>query len=330
MRLRVTGLIVACLLRAIESSPADTLYNFEVAGWTVSALSDGGTFSRCGGFANYANGISLAFVLARDFRWSIGLVNPAWSLTTGQTYDVMLNLDSDPPTGAQAVAVSTAAVQIAIADKARDRFVKARELHVKTAGQAFAFSLAGTAQLLPALHRCVETNLAQAGSAQSSNPFVRTPGPGVPASQIVQRHRAEATALAANILGRAGMTGYRILEADESYQHDAYWTAGRYFGGIDVVVDKTPELIYANSISDDARKCKGKFASGSIPATEGGWFRFFEQCEMADTVGTAFAVVVPRRTGGYYVISTGSSEPDEAVRQKDADIRQAASVILGQ
>ena len=332
MRLRVTVLVLACLFGSIRPSPADTtLYNFEVAGWTASVLSgpDGRTFGRCGGFANYANGISLAFVLGRDFRWSIGLVNPAWSLTTGQTYDVLLNLDSDPPSVAQAVAVSTAAVQIAITDNAKDRFVKARELRVKTAGQAFAFSLAGTAQLLPALRRCVETNLNQPASTQSSNPFVATPGAGMPASQIVQRHRAEATALLANILGRAGIAGYRVLELDESYKHDAYWVAGRLFGGIDIILDKTPELISASTISDDARTCKGKFAPGSIPASESGWFRLFTQCNMGDKVGTAFAVIVPRNSGGYYMIATGSVESDEAARQKDADIRQAVSVILG-
>ncbi len=332
MRLRVTVLAVACLWGATKPAPAATLYNFEVAGWTASALSgpDGRTFSHCGGFANYQNRVSLAFMLLRDFHWRIGFVNPAWSLTTGQTYEVLLNLDSDPPTVAQAVAVSTAGVEIAITDNAKDRFVKARELHVKTAGQAFDFSLAGTAQLLPALRRCVETNLGQPRSAQSSNPFVAAPDARMPASQIIQRHRAEAIALVTNILSRAGISGYRILGMDESFTHDAYWVAGQLFGEIDVILDKTPELIYASEISDDASKCKGKFASGSIPASESGWFRMFAQCSMGDKVSTAFAVVVPRNSGGYYLISTGSVESDEAARQKDADIRHAASVVLGQ
>jgi len=327
MRLRVTVLALACLLGSIKPSPAATLYNFEVAGWTASALSgpDGRTFSHCGGFANYENGVSLAFVLLRDFRWGVGIVNPAWSLTTGQTYDALLNLDSDPPSVAQALAVSTAGVQIEITDKAKDRFIKARELHVKTAGQAFAFRLTGTAQLLPALRRCVETNLNLPGSTQSPNPSLATP----PASQIIQRHRAEAVALLTSILGRAGITGYRILEIDQSYTHDAYWVAGRLFGGIDIILGKTPELISASTISDDARICKGRFASGSIPASERGWFRLFTQCEMGDKTGTAFAVIVPRNSGGYYMIATGSGESDEDARQKDADVRQAALVVLG-
>ncbi len=329
MRLRIAALVLACLLGWSRPSPAATVYTVDVAGWAVSALSgpDGRTFSHCGGFATYENGVSLGFMLARDLRWGIGLANPAWSLTTGQAYEVLLNLDSDPPSAAQAAAVSAAGVWIAITESAKDRFIRARELHVKTAGTAFNFRLTGTAQLLPALRRCVEAYLDQPGKGPSSNPFVAAPGAGMSASPIIQDHRAEATALVANILSRAGISGYRIVDVDESYQHDAYWVAGQLFGGIDVVVGKTAELIYANSISEDARRCKGKFASGSIPASEGGWFRFFEKCDMGGTVGTAFGAIVPRNSGGYYMIATGSLD-DEAARQTDADIREAASLIL--
>jgi hypothetical protein len=330
MRVRLFVFAVACLFAGLKPSAAETLYNFEVAGWTGSAFSDPDSrkLSHCAAFANYQNGVSLAFLLWRDRHWGMSVANHSWSLTKGQTYDVMLNLDSDPPSAAQAVAVSTEAVVVTLGSNAKDRFMKARQLRMKTAGQEFSFTLAGTAQLMPALQRCMETNPNTPPAVAQSNPFVATAERGIPSTQMVQSHRAEATALVTKILGNAGITGFRIVEIDKSYKHDVYWTAGKLFGGIDVIVDKTPELISATTIGEDATVCKGKFASGSMPASEAGWFRGFTKCDLGDRAATAFFVIAPRPAGGYYMIATGSFESEEPARQKDADIRQAAFVIL--
>ena len=331
MRARFVVIAAACLFGWIRPSPAETLYNFEFAGWTGSAFSepDGRTLSHCAAFANYQNGVSLAFLLWRDRRWGMSFANHSWSLTKGQTYDIKLALDADPPSAAQAVAVSTEAVVVTLGVNARDRFIKARELRMKTAGQEFSFTLAGTAQLMPALQRCMETNRSPQPAMAQSNPFVAPAEKGVPPSQIIQSHRAEATALLTKILSGAGIAGFRIAEIDKSYKHDVYWIAGKLFGGIDVIVDKTPELISATTIGDDATICKGKFASGSTPASETGWFRGFTKCDLGDRSATGFFVIVPRNAGGYYMIFTGSFESEEPARQRDADIRQAAFVILG-
>jgi hypothetical protein len=330
MRVRSVVFGAVCLFGWTSASSAEAPSTFEVAGWTGSAYSDadGRAFTHCAAFANYQNGVTVAFVFSRDRRWGMTVTNPSWSLTKGKTYDILLYLDSDPPSAAQAVALVTDGVVVTLGANAKERIIKAHELHMKAAGQEFSFSLAGTAQLLPALQRCTEMNQNAQPAAAPSNLFATATNKGARPSQIIQPHRAEATALMTKILAGAGITGFRIAEIDRAYTHDVYWTVGKLFGGIDVVVDKTPELISAGTIGGDATSCKGRFASGSMPASEAGWFRGFTKCDLADRSATGFFVIVPRSAGGYYMIFTGSFESEEPARQKDADVRQAAFVIL--
>jgi hypothetical protein len=47
--------------------------------------------------ADYANGITLAFIISRDFGWGLVLANDRWNLQTGDEEPVTLSIDKLSP-----------------------------------------------------------------------------------------------------------------------------------------------------------------------------------------------------------------------------------------
>jgi hypothetical protein len=204
----------------------------------------------------------------------------------------------------------------------------------------FSFNLNDTSQLLPALLRCAQANANPQpvinSSASAMNPFVAYSGPSGSAQFAGSNrasHRAEAVSLAANVLGSAGITGFRIFdEGQVSSRFDAAWAAGPNLGGmVSVFPDKTPEIISASAIAYDAAGCKFRFASGSIPASPKDRVpRLFTKCGDGKEAFTVYYVILPRKAGGHYLVGIASVGSEEPARKAESDIRQAAFTALGQ
>jgi hypothetical protein len=170
----------------------------------------------------------------------------------------------------------------------------------------------------------VQANL-QSGSSTtvSSNPFALPAPPSGPAKEArPPAYRAEALALAANILGSAGVVGFRMLDGENGFA-DAAWQSNRLFGMVRIEPKEPPAKISAIAIAVDAAGCKSKFASGSMPATDKNELpRIFTKC--GDGEGwTVYYFILPRKAGGHYLIGTGANGADEPARQIESDIRQA-------
>jgi hypothetical protein len=312
---------------------AEMLYSFKVGSWTAGAYSKQNTkqFNHCAAVATYNSGILMLFSVSRSYAWGMSFAHPSWRLTKGQSYDIAFTVDQTPPIAARAIAIAPNQVEVPLADSTElfQRFRQGYQLRVAAAGQVFAFNLTGTSQVLPALLRCVQANLQPSGSTTvAANPFA-TPAPANPANQgRPAAYRAEAVSLVANILGSAGVVGFRVAEGDNGVV-DAAWRADRLFGMVRIEPKDPPALISAGMIAVDAAGCRSKFASGSMPATDTDLPRMFTKCGEGDEGFTVYYFILPRKAGGHYLIGTGISGSDEPARQVESDIRQATLKVTG-
>jgi len=277
----------------------------------------------------------MLFSVSRSYAWSMSFAHRSWRLTQGQRYDIAFTVDEAPPIAARAIAIGPSQVEVPLADSTElfQRFRQGQQLRVAAAGQVLAFNLTGTSQVLPALLRCVQANLQPAGSTTvAANPFA-APAPANTAATPARQgrpaaYRAEAVSLVANILGSAGIVGFRVTEGDNGIV-DAAWRADRLFGMVRIEPKDPPALISAGMIAVDAAGCRSKFASGSIPGNDNDPPRMFTKCGDGDQGFTVYYFILPRRAGGHYLIGTGSSGSDEPARQVESDIRQATLRVMG-
>jgi hypothetical protein len=198
----------------------------------------------------------------------------------------------------------------------------------------FEFNLTGTNEMLAVLLDCAGAKGGLKSVPMVSNPFgassasapSQSPSPARSAPPPQQNNavfQAEATALAANLLSAADMTGYRMMETAEVPQMkgDVRWIipGKEAIGSIRIFpsMDKEAQsAIGGQLIADDARECRGKFASGSMPEDDkGGTARAFTVCDTGSGPITMYYFTVPRSRGGAYVIATGTF--GEAARAKD-------------
>jgi len=337
--LAVFGAVVA-LTGGLRTASAELMYNFQVGTWTAGAYTkqNAKQFNHCAAAANYNSGILMSFSVSRSFAWSMAFAHPSWRLTQGQTYDIAFTVDQMSPLRARAFAVGPNLVEVPLADSTElfQRFRQGYQLRVAAAGQVLAFNLTGTSQLLPALLRCVQANLQPSGTTTvAANPFAApTPAPAntaaTPGSQgRPAAYRAEAVSLAANILGSAGIVGFRFVDGETGFA-DARWRTDGLFGMVRIEPKEPPGLISAEAIAVDAAGCKSKFASGSIPASDSNDVpRMFTKCGDGEQGYTVFYFILPRKAGGHYLIGTGTSGADEPARQVESDIRQATLKVTG-
>jgi hypothetical protein len=335
--LAVFGAVLA-LTGGLRTASAELMYNFRVGTWSAGAYTkqNAKQFNHCAASANYNSGILMSFSVSRSFAWSMAFAHGSWRLTQGQTYDIAFTVDQMPPLRARAVAIGPNMVEVPLADSTElfQRFRQGYQLRVAAAGQVLAFNLTGTSQVLPALLRCVQANLQPSGTTTvAANPFA-APAPAntaaPPASQgRPAAYRAEAVSLAANILGSAGIIGFRFVEGETGFA-DARWRTDGLFGMVRIEPKEPPGLISAEAIAVDAAGCRSKFASGSIPASDSNDVpRMFTKCGDGEQGYTVFYFILPRKAGGHYLIGTGTSGADEPARQVESDIRQATLKVTG-
>ena len=79
-RLWFSGLAVAALMVCGQASA------FKSGNWNGDANNDDdGKFRDCTMLAEYNSGITLAFIITRDFDWGLVLANDKWNLELGST-----------------------------------------------------------------------------------------------------------------------------------------------------------------------------------------------------------------------------------------------------
>jgi hypothetical protein len=262
----------------------------------------------------------------------MGFVHPSWKLRPGAVFDIAFTVDDMQPIMAKARALNATAVEVDLEDSRElfARFRRGQLLRVAAASQVFSFNLTGTSQLLPALLTCAANR--GAATQTATNPFETRPGKSSGSNASADPNaKAEAIAVAANLLSAAGIQGFTLLGPTEypDFQGDARWIHGDTLGSMTVVPSVPPgELknLPAFLIGRDAKACKGTFFSGAIPDDDSTTLaRVFTTCQSGNESVTAYYLAAPRKAGGVYVIGTFSRGSETPAKEADTQLR---SVVL--
>jgi hypothetical protein len=342
--------LAACvlLIGAQTAAESKVLSRFKVANWKGAAYTRGDSenFSHCAASAKYRSGIYVLFSVNRRFQWSVGFGNPKWELTPRSTYPIAFSIDGAKAISAKAIAITPNTVEVPLRDNAYlfEKFKYGDLLRVAAANQIFSFRLTDTAKLLPALLRCVRDTVEDTRVATPSNPFAPQGGGGGAQPQRSTSNpfaatsapssgnpdtRAEATVIVANLMSLTGIKGFRILAPDEApkIKADAIWRGQGTLGTVRILSPRVTSDVKNLSgllIGSDARKCKGAFASGALPADgNDAIVRVFTSCKTGDKTFTIYYLALDRKKGGYYLFATGSSGSEQPAKEADASIRQA-------
>jgi len=326
-----------------------------VAGWRIGAYEDKqGRFSHCAMSSPYRSGITMIFSVSGDYSWRVGWTHDSWRFTKGQSVDLVLYVDDVGPFNLRADAVTEklALAELPAKGTVFDLMRKGNRMSVRAQGNTYAFSLDGTyaglTEVLACASRYATVASSQPTPAGPPAPMMprSTTGPSPSRSPGVSaEQRLEATKLVANILAQGDMTNFRILtakeiaELDSEYVSQAHvvWKAEGILGTLRILpVGKKVSLSDMNSaiISDDAKACKGQFASGSTPDEKSSSvLRLFTACEEGGKLFEFRYTVVPAGDGTYYLFATAgtaSKETANRVAKTETALRQAVYEVLKQ
>ena len=283
--LKVLGFISFLAVAAVLAVPAQA---FTSGGWQGQAnRDDDGSFRDCTMTADYANGITLAFIISRDFGWGLVLANDKWNLQVGVEEPVTLSIDKLAPIVGTAKVVDAHGILVPLdnADPVVEAMRGGHKLAVVTPAGDVSFELSGTRDAIAALARCVSEN------SRPRRPAASRPRRRRPATIANKLFTAsEAEAFASDLLASAGISDYEMTDPSETPMpsFDVVWT---YENGIVAALVGYKEMravdldVAADAVmADDAKNCTGNFASGrkiSEPAKLVSVKRLFTSCRSA-------------------------------------------------
>lgn len=148
--------------------------------------------------------------------------------------------------------------------------------------------------------------------------------------------RAEATQIATDILRRANFTFEfqkpEQLSGNQRDRHDVVWRAEEFLGTLRIFPEaraETIERVRSDIISADTTACKGKFDSGTLPASaDSKSVTMFTSCK-GDQTSSTYYIILHRRQGGIYLIGiAGSGEAAARLQGVAGAYRTVALEVL--
>ncbi len=285
---RVVGLL--SLLVAAATSFGTPAGAFKSGGWEGGANSDEtGRFSDCTMTADYQNGITLAFIISRDFGWGLVLVNDKWKLDVGSAESVTLAIDSREPIPSTAKVIDLHGILVPLENEGPvvNAMRDGRRLSIVTPAGKISFRLTGTRGAIAALAGCVSDNLEGEKAAGGTSAFAALeakPLAESPDNPNKLFTGSEAVVFASNLLASAGITNYQLTDPAKNPMpnFDVVWTyANGIIGAISgykdmgaVDLDEAATVVMA----DDFKNCKGDFTSGKKQSEPASVRRLFTAC----------------------------------------------------
>ncbi len=148
--------------------------------------------------------------------------------------------------------------------------------------------------------------------------------------------RKEATDIATDILRRANFTFEfqkpEQLSGDLRDKYDTVWRADGILGTLRILTGSrgaSIDKLRGELIADDASSCKGKFASGAVPAMSGSQSQsIYTSCEGQNN-WSVYYIAVPRRKGGIYLLGiAGTGEAAARLQNVANAYRTVALEVL--
>lgn len=324
----------------------------EVAGWFMGAYNNnGGRFSHCAMSTPYKSGITMYYSISGDYSWRVGWSHEQWQFKKGQGVQIAIYVDGVGPHNLKANAVSEnmALAELPAKGTVFDLMRKGYNMKVYAEGRTYGFNLDGTYAALTEILNCAGRYSGNAPVQQAAPPAPRPAPPMMPRETpqpqdtVTADQRLEATKVVANILAQGDMSNFRILstkevkELDSDYLSKSHvvWKADGLLGTLRIITGKkvTLEDVNAAIIGDDAKGCKGKFASGSVVDERSkSVLRLFTACEEKGDTFEYRYTVVPAGDGTHYLFATiGRSEGAERsgrVAKVESALRQAVYEVM--
>jgi hypothetical protein len=338
--------------------------SIKVAGWSGGAYTDDrtGDFANCIASANYKSGINFGVLVSKNVSWALAFTHPNWSLVAGQKFPIVLSFDGRSTFNVDGVALAKSMVIVPMPD-ASDlirAFRAARTMSAFAQGNLFQFDLVGTSVLLPALVTCVKT--INSGGLAAATDFTasglparaaRQPAPPTAASSLQPsipqegsaEYQLEAMQIASNFILKASLDHPTMLSRAETpvsvASTGAAWKADNATGFVRIVPPQSNASgleVAAAIVGNDAKECKGKFASArnSELVDSEVVFRGMSSCEDSERSVIAEYFIFPRKAGGFIMFSVLSSlkkiEQQTQGPQREelnAGFRKAAYISLG-
>src|SRR6476469_4695298 len=203
---------------------------FTSGGWEGQANHDeDGSFRDCTMTADYANGITLAFIISRDYGWGLVLADDKWDLHIGGEEAVTLAIDQLAKISGAAKVVDVHGILIPLdnADPVVEAMRHGHTLSISTPDGKVSFKLSGTRDAIAALAICMSEHLEaeKAGGIEAKAPYENNEN----GNKLFTP--SEAADFASHLLAAAGITDYRMADPDTNPMpsFDVVWT---YANGI--------------------------------------------------------------------------------------------------
>lgn len=340
--------------------------SIRIAGWSGGAYTDNktGEFSNCIVSANYKSGITFGIVVTRKLEWLLAFTHKRWNLAPKEKFPITLSFDGRNTFNVIGVSLSTNTVFVPMPDNSAliRAFRGAQIMSAIAQGNVFQFRLTGTSAVLPAMVTCAKTMNARGLSAATDftaphQPAIAPPSMGpqkttatLSSTQPNSAHenstelQFEAMQIASNFILKASLDQPSLLRREDTplsiASTGAGWKANDATGFVRIIPAKqnmTGLDVAATIVGNDAKECKGKFASArnSELIDSEVVFRGMSSCE--DSKGSVVAeyFVFPRKKGGFILFSvltptkTGSQQTQGQNREEmNAGFRQAAYTSL--
>jgi hypothetical protein len=248
--------------------------------------------------------------------WSLGFAHQSWQLTPNQAFPIDLVFDGQQQFHVFGNPITNQLVTVPMPDNSAliGEFRKSRTMLAFAKGRQFIFNLATTSALLPVLVNCVQrvnaNGLASAGDFSIPAAVAKNAGSSLkpetnqPQSAELQ---IEAVELASNFLIRTQLHNAKIVSRTETpvelAAYGAAWKSEEASGFVRII-PTGPDVkgldVAATIVGNDAKACKGKFASArkSELVDSDVVFRGMATCEDSDGTRVAEYFIVPRRKGG--------------------------------
>jgi hypothetical protein len=301
-----------------------------------------------------------------DGSWNLGFTHQSWQLQRGQAFPIDLTFDGQAqfhvfgtPISANTVTVPMPNTSTLIAD-----FRKSKAMTAFAQGRLFNFNLDGTSQLFASLANCVaivnrgglnaagDFTVAKTVTSAPPNPTSPpTPAPPAVGTSLAPNTqqsdslelRLEATELASNFVVNGLLHHPKVLTRAETpvalASYGAVWRSDEATGFVRIIppADGMKGLdVAAAVVANDAKECKGKFASGRTTELVDSdvVFRGLSSCEDSEGPRLAYYFIVPRKKGGFVMFSVNSNMKTEEARSvtkddKLAGLQKAALVTVG-
>lgn len=362
---------VAALLVASQASAKGPFGAIHVGNWRGGAFTNDadGTFTHCQAAAQYQSGIVVTVGMTAAESWGLIFAHHSWQVEANEQFPIELTFDGQQQFHVFGTTLANDHVRVNMPPTSAVLavFRKASGMTAFAKGQAFQFRLQATSELLPALSNCVASvkahGLPEGGEATfaalpnapnaprtgprpvavapavaAAAPVVGTSMNPAPPSQPSPELQIEAVELASNFIIKSSLHEPRVLSRAETpvelVSTGAAWRSQEATGFVRIVPPQREMKgldVAAAVVANDAKNCRGKFASGRLSELVDSdvVFRGFASCEDSGGSRTSQYFIVPRRKGGFVMFSVVASSKIEQAHdlnkeERLSDFRKAA------